>query len=56
LLIVFVISANIQTFAQIANFFLHFEAYFYFNVSEGNMICHLMGQPQQERVIWLANE
>lgn len=20
------------------------------------MICHLMGQPQQERVVWLANE
>ncbi len=37
-------------------FFLHFEAYFYFNVSEGNMICHLMGEPQQERVVWLANE
>ena len=32
------------------------EAYFYFNVSEGNMICHLMGEPQQERVVWLANE
>ena len=28
------------------------EAYFYFNVSEGNMICHLMGEPQQERVTW----
>ena len=22
----------------------------------GNMICHLMGQPQQERLVWLANE
>ena len=32
------------------------EAYFYFNVSEGNMICHLMGQPQEERLVWLANE
>lgn len=32
------------------------EAYFYFNVSAGNMICHLMGQPQQERLVWLANE
>ena len=32
------------------------EAYFYFNVSEGNMICHLMGEPQQERLVWLANE
>ena len=32
------------------------EAYFYFNVKPGNMICHLMGQPQQERLVWLANE
>ena len=32
------------------------EAYFYFNVSKGNMICHLMGEPQQERIVWLANE
>ena len=32
------------------------ETYFYFNVSEGNMICHLMGQPQEERLVWLANE
>lgn len=32
------------------------EAYFYFNVSEGNMICHLMGEPQQQRLVWLANE
>ena len=32
------------------------EAYFYFNVPAGNMICHLMGEPQQERLVWLANE
>lgn len=32
------------------------EAYFYFNVPEGNMICHLMGEPQQERLVWMANE
>lgn len=32
------------------------EAYFYFNVPEGNAICHLMGQPQEERVVWLQNE
>jgi len=32
------------------------EAYFYFNVKEGNMICHLMGEPQEERLVWLANE
>jgi len=32
------------------------EAYFYFNVPEGNSICHLMGEPQQNRLIWLHNE
>lgn len=32
------------------------EAYFYFNVPEGNAICHLMGQPQEERLVWLQNE
>lgn len=32
------------------------EAYFYFNVKPGNMICHLMGEPQEERLLWLANE
>ena len=32
------------------------EAYFYFNVTPGNMICHFMGEPQQERIVWLANE
>ncbi len=32
------------------------EAYFYFNIAEGNAVCHLMGQPQEERLIWLHNE
>ena len=32
------------------------EAYFYFNVPDGNMICHLMGEPKEERLVWLANE
>lgn len=32
------------------------ECYFYFNVPEGNAICHLMGQPQENRLIWLHNE
>ena len=32
------------------------EAYFYFNLTPGNMICHLMGEPQEERLVWLANE
>lgn len=32
------------------------EAYFYFNVPEGNMVCHLMGEPKEERLVWMANE
>ena len=32
------------------------EAYFYFNVPKGNMICHLMGEPQEERLVWMRNE
>ena len=32
------------------------EAYFYFNVPEGNAICHFMGDPQEERVVWMQNE
>lgn len=32
------------------------EVYYYFNVPEGNAICHLMGEPQQNRLIWLHNQ
>ncbi len=32
------------------------EAYFYFNVPEGNTICHIMGEPQENRLVWLKNE
>ncbi|WP_289157691.1 5-dehydro-4-deoxy-D-glucuronate isomerase [uncultured Muribaculum sp.] len=32
------------------------EAYFYFNVPEGNAIAHFMGEPQENRVVWLHNE
>ena len=32
------------------------EAYFYFNVPEGQSICHQMGQPQEQRLVWLHNE
>ena len=32
------------------------EAYFYFNLDEGNAICHLMGEPQEERLVWMHNE
>jgi len=32
------------------------EAYFYFDVPEGHSICHYMGEPEETRHIWLANE
>ena len=32
------------------------EAYFYFNVPEGQAICHQMGQPQEQRLVWLHDE
>lgn len=32
------------------------EAYFYFNVPAGNSICHFMGEPQENRIVWLQNE
>jgi 4-deoxy-L-threo-5-hexosulose-uronate ketol-isomerase len=32
------------------------EAYMYFNVPEGQAVCHFMGPPQQTRHIWMANE
>ncbi len=32
------------------------EAYFYFNVPAGNAICHLMGEPKEQRLVWLHNE
>ena len=32
------------------------EAYFYFNVPESQAICHQMGQPQEQRLVWLHNE
>ena len=32
------------------------EAYFYFNVKEGGAVCHLMGEPKEERLVWLHNE
>lgn len=32
------------------------EAYFYFNVPQGNAVCHFMGEPQENRIIWLHNE
>ena len=32
------------------------EAYFYFEVPEGQSVCHFMGQPEETRHIWLQNE
>ena len=32
------------------------EAYFYFNVPEGQAICHQMGRPDEQRLVWLHNE
>jgi 4-deoxy-L-threo-5-hexosulose-uronate ketol-isomerase len=32
------------------------EVYFYFEVPEGQAICHFMGQPQETRHIWIKNE
>ena len=32
------------------------EAYFYFNVPEGQAICHQMGEPHEQRLVWLHNE
>ena len=32
------------------------EAYFYFNVPAGQAVCHQMGQPQEQRLVWLHNE
>jgi 4-deoxy-L-threo-5-hexosulose-uronate ketol-isomerase len=32
------------------------EAYFYFNVPEGQAVCHFMGDPSETRHIWMTNE
>jgi len=32
------------------------EAYFYFELPDGQAVCHFMGQPQETRHIWLKNE
>jgi 4-deoxy-L-threo-5-hexosulose-uronate ketol-isomerase len=32
------------------------EAYFYFELTEGQSICHFMGEPQETRLIWMQNE
>jgi len=32
------------------------EAYFYFEVPEGQAVCHFMGEPQETRHIWMQND
>lgn len=32
------------------------EAYFYFEVPEGQAVCHFMGEPTETRHIWMTNE
>lgn len=32
------------------------ETYFYYNVPDGQKICHIMGEPQETRTMWMNNE
>jgi 4-deoxy-L-threo-5-hexosulose-uronate ketol-isomerase len=32
------------------------EVYFYFEIPEGQAVCHFMGEPQESRHIWMKNE
>lgn len=32
------------------------EAYYYFNLPEGQTISHVMGEPEETRIVWLHNE
>ncbi|OIN59271.1 5-dehydro-4-deoxy-D-glucuronate isomerase [Arsenicibacter rosenii] len=32
------------------------EVYFYFEIPQGQAVCHFMGQPQETRHIWMQNE
>jgi len=35
---------------------LRMEAYFYFGIPEGKAAAHIMGQPTETRVLWIAND
>lgn len=32
------------------------EAYFYFEVPQGQAVCHFMGEPQETRVVWMEGD
>lgn len=32
------------------------EVYFYFEIPEGQAVCHFMGEPQESRHIWMTND
>jgi len=32
------------------------EVYFYFEVPQGQSVCHFMGEPNETRHIWISNE
>jgi 4-deoxy-L-threo-5-hexosulose-uronate ketol-isomerase len=32
------------------------EVYFYFEIQQGQAVCHFMGEPQESRHIWMKNE
>jgi len=35
---------------------LRMEVYLYFNIENGQAVCHLMGEPDETRPVWLKNE